>query len=70
LIPDAPEVLVGIALFIWGTFSIGWACVAGWLASCPQTRSYLGRVVGQMLFMALCCYLGSLALISVELAMA
>ncbi len=70
LIPRAPDVLFGIALFIWGTFSVGWACVAGWLARSSESAAFLGRAVSRILFMAFCSYLGSVVLMSVELALA
>jgi hypothetical protein len=70
LIPRAPDVLLGVALFVWATFSVGWAWVAGWLARGPETRPFLGSAIEQLLFMAFCCYLGSVVLISLELALA
>jgi hypothetical protein len=70
LIPRAPDVMVGVALFLWGTFSVGWACVAGWLAWSPETRPFLPAAARQLLFMAFCCYLGSVVLISLDLALA
>jgi hypothetical protein len=70
LVPGAPDALVGVVLFVGGTFAVGWACVAGWFARCPETRPFLGSVVERALFLALCCYLGSLVMTSVELALA
>jgi len=70
LIPRAPETVLGIALFLWGTFSVGWACVAAWLGSCQETRNLLPGRVRSLLLLAAYCYLASLILISVELALA
>jgi len=70
LIPRAPDVVIGVALFVWGTFSVGWACVAGWLARGPETRPFLASAVEQLLFMGFCCYLCSIVLMSLELVLA
>jgi hypothetical protein len=70
LIPRAPDVLVGVAFFVWGTFSVGWAWIAARFARCPETQPFLGKTIERVLFMALCCYLGSVVLMSVELALA
>jgi hypothetical protein len=70
LIPGAPDVLVGVALLVGGTFSVGWACVAGWAGRCPETGPFLGGTLGRLLFLGFCFYLGSLVMMSVELALA
>jgi hypothetical protein len=70
LMPSAPDVLVGIALFVVGTFAVGWACVAGWFARCADTGPFLAETVGWLLFVGLVCYLGSVVLLSLELALA
>jgi hypothetical protein len=70
LIPRVPEAVLGVALFLGGTFSVGWACVAGWFADCPETRPFLGEDLRKILTMGLWLYLGSLVMMSVELALA
>jgi hypothetical protein len=70
LIPGAPDVLVGVAFLLWGACSIGWACVLAWFGRCRETAPFLADSVRGLLFMAFCCYLGSLVLLSLELALA
>jgi hypothetical protein len=67
LIPQVPGAVLGIALFLWGSFAVGWACVAGGLARCPQTEPMLPATVRKLLLMGLWSYLGSLVIISLEL---
>ncbi len=67
LIAEVPGAVLGIALFVWGSFAVGWACVAGWLAHCPETATFLPATVRQLLVMARWSYLGSLVIISLEL---
>jgi hypothetical protein len=69
LIPKAPEALVGVALFVWGSFSVGWAGVLAWLGRCDECRPFLTEEVRKLLIMGLLCYAGSLGMMSVELAL-
>jgi hypothetical protein len=69
LIPQVPEAMIAVALFLWGTFSVGWACVAAWAGSSPETRSFLPEQVRRLVWMAFYCYVGSLVMISVELVL-
>jgi hypothetical protein len=68
LVEAAPEALIAVALFAAATFSVGWACVAGWFARCPQTAPFLGPAVGRLLSLACWCYVGSLLVMSIDLA--
>jgi hypothetical protein len=70
LVPRVPESMVAVALFLLGTFAVGWAGLAGGLARCRETETFLARHVGRLLYLAECCYLGSLVMMSVELALA
>jgi hypothetical protein len=70
LLPKVPESVLGIALFLLGSFAVGWAGVAGWLADCPETRPFVRQQVGQLLFLGLFGYLGSLVILSVEMVLA
>jgi hypothetical protein len=70
LIPGAPDVLVGVALLVGGACCVGWACVTGWFGRCGETTPFPAESVRGLLFLAFCCYLGSLVLLSVELALA
>jgi hypothetical protein len=68
LVPRAPESLVAIALFLGGTFAVGWACVAAWLGRDSEVRPLLPETVGRLLQLAVFGYLLSLVMMSVELA--
>ncbi len=41
LIPRAPESVLAVVSLFAGTFAVGWACVLGWFARCPETRPFL-----------------------------
>jgi hypothetical protein len=70
LIPEVPESMVGVALYLLGSFAVGWACVARWLGACPETRTFLGDKVATLLFVGLVGYLGASVMMAVELALA
>jgi hypothetical protein len=67
LIPQAPGAVLGVVLFLWGSFAVGWAWVAGCCARCRESEPFLPATVGQLLSMGLWSYLVSLALVSLEL---
>jgi hypothetical protein len=70
LLPNVPESMVPIALFVLGCFAVGWACLAGWLGNTPETKPYLARTVRTLLGLALVGYLGSVAMLSLEMVLA
>jgi hypothetical protein len=70
LIPDAPEALVAVALYVGGLFCLGWACVASWLGRKPETEPVLPGFLQGLLRLSLCGYLMSLMMLSLELALA
>jgi hypothetical protein len=70
LLPVAPDAVLAAALFLGGTFAVGWACLAGWWADCADTRPFLYIQIGRVLGWGLFCYLGSTVLIVVGLAVA
>lgn len=69
LITAAPESIVGIALFVLASLSVGWAGVAEWFGRHEATRDTLPGMLRKILFMALFGYVCSLVLFSVELAL-
>jgi hypothetical protein len=69
LVDRAPESLAGVALFLGGSFSVGWACVAAWLGAARDAVALLPGLLGRLLNLALLGYLGSLVMMSVELAL-
>ena len=70
LVPKAPTSLAAIALFLAGSFCVGWAFVAAWLADGPESRSFLPETIGRLLYSGFLGYLGSVAILSLELALA
>jgi hypothetical protein len=69
-VPNVPESLVPVALFVLGCFAVGWACVASWFGNDPETRPFLARSVRMLLGLGLLGFLGSVAMLSVELVLA
>jgi hypothetical protein len=69
LLPQVPESVAGIALFVLGSFCVGWACVVGWLANTAQTRALVRRSVRALLALGCFAYLAALVLMAVELAL-
>ncbi len=70
LIRSAPEGVAAVALFVLGSFAVGWACVAGWLGRAAETASLLPGMVAQLLRLATLAYLASLLMLSLELYLA
>src|SRR5207247_6685085 len=52
VLADAPESLVGIALFLLGVFATGWSCVLAWAGRHPETGDALGADVRRLLLVA------------------
>jgi hypothetical protein len=67
---EAPETLVASLLFLLGTFSVGWACLAAWLGQSDESLPLLPATVARLLRFGCCAYLGSLVMMSLELALA
>lgn len=70
LVSKAPTSLVAVALFIAGCFCVGWAFIAAWLGDGPEARPLLPELVGRLLYSAFLGYLGSVAILSIELTLA
>lgn len=70
LIGRVPESMLAVAMFIGGSFCIGWGGVAAWLADTTETRPFLQEEVQTLLYLGLLGYAGSLTMMSVELALA
>ncbi len=70
LVEKAPTSLIAIALFIAGSFCVGWAFVAAWLGDGPEARLFLPEIVGRLLYSGFLGYLGSVAILSIELTLA
>ena len=68
--PRAPESLLAVALFLCGCFAVGWAAVAGLFGGGKESRSFLAETVGRLLRLAFLGYIGSMVMLTVELALA
>jgi hypothetical protein len=70
LVAVAPGAVVAGALFLAGTFTVGWACVSGWFGDTSESRPYLYNQIASLLNAGVFCYGGSVAIIAVMLALA
>jgi hypothetical protein len=70
LIPQVPESLVAVALFVGGSFCVGWAGVVGWLGNTRESRAQVPVLLGRLLRLGCYAYLGSVLLMSLELVLA
>jgi len=70
LVPEVPESVLAVALFVWATFSVGWACVAAWFGACEETRPLLPEMIRGIMMVGFWSYLVSLVMMSLELALA
>jgi hypothetical protein len=69
LLPKAPESVLGIALFVLGSFCVGWASILSWFGGGFQTRPYVRSLVVKVLSLGFFAYLNSLVIMTIELAM-
>jgi hypothetical protein len=69
LIPQVPEAMAAIALFLGGCFFLGWAGVARWFGGSAETAPFLPGFVYRLLRLSLWSYLASLVMLSLELAL-
>jgi hypothetical protein len=70
LIPQVPEAVVAVVLYLAGFCFLGLACVAGWLGLCRETEPFLGGAVRGLLRLALSGYLASLVMLTLEFVLA
>jgi hypothetical protein len=70
LVPQVPESVMAVILFLWGTFCVGWAFVAAWFGRYRETQAFLPHVVRRIVTIACWSYLASLVMMSMELALA
>lgn len=67
---ESPLSVVGIALFVGGVFSAGWAFAANWLARSEETDPILPEFTAKLLLLAFSAHAASVLLFSVDLAFA
>jgi hypothetical protein len=70
LVGTVRESAVAIGLLLWGTFCVGWACVAGWCGRTGDSLPFLAAEVRRLLSWAGWGYLGSAAMFAVDLWLA
>jgi hypothetical protein len=70
LLPRVPEAVLAATLFIAGGFSLGWAWLAALLGRHAEAAIHLPAVVSGLLRFSLWCYLISVPMVAVELALA
>lgn len=70
LLPRVPEAVLAATLFVAGGFSLGWALVLAQLGRHPETAAHLPGSLARLLRFALWCYLVSVPMVAVELALA
>ncbi|MFL5244980.1 MAG: hypothetical protein ACJ8FY_22995 [Gemmataceae bacterium] len=70
LISEAPGSIVSFVFFVGGFYCLGWAGVARWLGMCHETKSFMNESIHRLLLLGLLGYLGSLVIMTVELALA
>jgi hypothetical protein len=70
LIPQAPESVLTVMLYLGGVFGLGWAGVVHWLGDTPETAPILPAVVRSVLGYSLWAYATALAMLSMELVLA
>lgn len=69
LVDEVPESMLALVLFLLGSFSVGWATVVHGCARVSETRELLPSLIGRVLFLGLFGYLGSMVMVSLELAL-
>ena len=70
LIPRAPDMVLGIVLFVMGTCCVGWASAVRWLADRPETRNLARSEQDWLLSAGLSCYVGALVMTILEVHLA
>jgi hypothetical protein len=69
LVGRAPHSLAAVALFVGGSFFVGWGCVVGWLGTSRESRPFVAGVIGTLFRLASFGYVCSVLVLSVELAL-
>jgi hypothetical protein len=70
LIPQVPEAIVAIVLYLTGLFLLGWGCVAQWCGRCPETEPLLGATVRHLWQLSFWAYVTSWIMLTIELVLA
>jgi hypothetical protein len=67
LVPRAPESLLAIALFLLGSFTVGWACVTAWLGHHPEAEPLMPGMIARLCRLGVLGYSWSTLMITMEL---
>lgn len=67
LLPNVPQSVPAIILFVVGSFAAGWACVTRWLGSSTETLPFLAGQMRAILGLSLIGYLASVVMLSFEM---
>jgi hypothetical protein len=59
---------VAVALFVAGSFFVGWACIVGWLGKSPDSMPFVPASFATLARLGAFAYALSVLLLSVELA--
>ena len=70
LIAQVPEAVVAVTIFLAGCFALGWAAVARWCGRCPETEPLIPGMVRGLLRISRWGFIGSLIMMTLELALA
>lgn len=70
LVPAVPESSVAIGLLFWGTFCVGWAGILGWQECSPESAALAAMESRRWQAYALVGYLGSMAMLTLDLWLA
>ena len=70
LIPQVPESMVPVALYLAGGFALGWAGVVYWVGRDPETRDLSPALVRELLRMSFWAYLAAIVMFTLELSLA
>ncbi len=70
LVSGAPESLLAPVLFLGGSFAIGWAWLAAWLARSPETEACLPATIRGLVYLGIFGYAAALVTASLELLLA
>jgi hypothetical protein len=70
LIPNAPEMVIAVALLFGGLMCVGWSAVLAWLGRAGETNQAVPGFIHSLLSLAFFCVLGFVLMVSVALALA
>jgi hypothetical protein len=67
LLPNVPQSIPAIVLYVVGSFAAGWACVTRWFGDCAEAVPFLGGQMRAILSLSLVGYVASVAMLSIEM---